>query len=362
MATPLRNLFVSLFIFYSLQGLAQTHTPKYVSMANFTNGYYEYLPKGYDPNGSQLYPLILFLHGGGDIGDGSAEQLPRLLKVGLTKQINNGDFPTSFTVNGKNFSFIIISPQFIQMPPTDQAVSSIESILNYVQKNYKVDPTRIYLTGLSKGGGNVFDYVRRNAANAKKIAAIVTSAEASYPDHTKARTIAASNLPVWATHNQGDQDISVNYTIDYINMINEAPAPNPPAKKTIFPGSGHDAWTQTYWQEWRENGLNIYEWMLQYQRLPVVTPIPSPPVSPIGLTLSPVPAKDKMEIVLIGPENGQVNAEIYSSNGALVQQLTLKKQSTTFQTTLFLNGFPAGIYFLKIQFGNTKTIRSFMKN
>jgi dienelactone hydrolase len=362
MATPLRNLFVSLFIFYSLQGLAQTHTPKYVSMANFTNGYYEYLPKGYDPNGSQLYPLILFLHGGGDIGDGSAEQLPRLLKVGLTKQINNGDFPTSFTVNGKNFSFIIISPQFIQMPPTDQAVSSIESILNYVQKNYKVDPTRIYLTGLSKGGGNVFDYVGRNAANAKKIAAIVTSAEASYPDHTKARTIAASNLPVWATHNKGDQDISVNYTIDYINMINEAPAPNPPAKKTIFPGSGHDAWTQTYWQEWRENGLNIYEWMLQYQRLPVVTPIPSPPVSPIGLTLSPVPAKDKMEIVLIGPENGQVNAEIYSSNGALVQQLTLKKQSTTFQTTLFLNGFPAGIYFLKIQFGNTKTIRSFMKN
>jgi dienelactone hydrolase len=362
MATPLRNLFVSLFIFYSLQGLAQTHTPKYVSMANFTNGYYEYLPKGYDPNGSQLYPLILFLHGGGDIGDGSAEQLPRLLKVGLTKQINNGDFPTSFTVNGKNFSFIIISPQFIQMPPTDQAVSSIESILNYVQKNYKVDPTRIYLTGLSKGGGNVFDYVGRNAANEKKIAAIVTSAEASYPDHTKARTIAASNLPVWATHNQGDQDISVNYTIDYINMINEAPAPNPPAKKTIFPGSGHDAWTQTYWQEWRENGLNIYEWMLQYQRLPVVTPIPSPPVSPIGLTLSPVPAKDKMEIVLIGPENGQVNAEIYSSNGALVQQLTLKKQSTTFQTTLFLNGFPAGIYFLKIQFGNTKTIRSFMKN
>jgi dienelactone hydrolase len=362
MATPLRNLFVSLFIFYSLQGLAQTHTPKYVSMADFTNGYYEYLPKGYDPNGSQLYPLILFLHGGGDIGDGSAEQLPRLLKVGLTKQINNGDFPTSFTVNGKNFSFIIISPQFIQMPPTDQAVSSIESILNYVQKNYKVDPTRIYLTGLSKGGGNVFDYVGRNAANAKKIAAIVTSAEASYPDHTKARTIAASNLPVWATHNQGDQDISVNYTIDYINMINEAPAPNPPAKKTIFPGSGHDAWTQTYWQEWRENGLNIYEWMLQYQRLPVVTPIPSPPVSPIGLTLSPVPAKDKMEIVLIGPENGQVNAEIYSSNGALVQQLTLKKQSTTFQTTLFLNGFPAGIYFLKIQFGNTKTIRSFMKN
>lgn len=362
MATPLRKLFVTLFIFYSLNGLAQTHTPKYVSMANFTNGYYEYLPKGYDPNASQLYPLILFLHGGGDIGDGSPEQLPRLLKVGLTKQINNGDYPTSFSVNGKNFSFIIISPQFTQMPPTDQAVASIETILNYIQQHYKVDPTRIYLTGLSKGGGNVFDYVGSNMANAKKIAAIVTSAEASYPDHTKARTIAAANLPVWATHNQGDQDISVNYTIDYINMINEAPAPNPPAKKTIFPGSGHDAWTQTYWQEWRENGMNIYEWMLQYQRLPVVTPIPSPPVNAIGLTLSPVPARDVMEVKLVGPENGQVTAEMYNSSGALLQLLNLNKQSTTLQKTVFVNNLPPGIYFIKIQFGNSKTIRSFIKN
>jgi dienelactone hydrolase len=362
MATPLRNLFVTFFLFNSFQGLAQSYTPKYVSMANYTNGYYEYLPKGYDPNGSQLYPLILFLHGGGDIGDGSAEQLSRLLKVGLTKQISYGDFPTSFTVNGKSFSFIIIAPQFTQMPATDQAVSSIGIILNYVTQHYKVDPTRIYLTGLSKGGGYAIDFVGSSSENARKIAAIVTSAQASYPDHTKARTIAAANLPVWATHNQGDMDISASYTIDYINMINEAPAPDPPAKKTIFPGSGHDAWTQTYWQEWRENGLDIYEWMLQFQRLPVIFPMPSSPVTPIGLTLSPVPAKDQMEIKLAGPENGIVNAEIYSSNGALIKQLTLNKQSTTLQKTIFMNGLPAGFYFLKVQFGNTMTSRPFIKN
>ena len=362
MATPLRNLFVTLILLSSLQAFTQTHTPRYVSMANFTNGYFEYLPKGYDPAGATLYPVILFLHGGGDIGDGSPEQLPRLLKVGLTKQINNGDFPSSFTVNGKNFSFIIISPQFTQLPPKDDAISSIGTILNYVQQHYKVDPTRIYLTGLSKGGGNVFDYVGKNAANANKVAAIVTSAEASYPDHAQARTIAAANLPVWATHNQGDPDISVNYTIDYINMINEDPAPNPPAKKTIFPGSGHDAWTQTYWQEWRENGMNIYEWMLQYQRLSVITPIPAPPVNPVGLTLSPVPAKNQMELRLTGADNGSFTAEIYSSTGALLQQLTLQKQNSTFQKTVWLNGLPAGLYFLKIQFGNNKTIRSFIKN
>ena len=40
----------------------------------------------------------------------------------------------------------------------------------------------------------------------------------------------------------------------------------PPAKKTIFVSTSHDAWSKTYDLNYRENGLNAYEWMLQYQR------------------------------------------------------------------------------------------------
>ena len=60
--------------------------------------------------------------------------------------------------------------------------------------------------------------------------------------------------------------ITIN-TNTYINIINTTlNPPNPLAKKTIFPVGGHDAWSTTYNPTYRENGLNIYEWMLQYKR------------------------------------------------------------------------------------------------
>ncbi|MGZ5285646.1 MAG: PKD domain-containing protein, partial [Flavisolibacter sp.] len=38
------------------------------------------------------------------------------------------------------------------------------------------------------------------------------------------------------------------------------------AKKTIFVSTSHDAWSITYDPNYRENGMNVYEWMLQYER------------------------------------------------------------------------------------------------
>src|SRR4051812_39404426 len=98
--------------FYN-QAEAQTHTPKYISTGANSNGFYEYLPAGYNTNSTQTYPLIIYMHGIGELGDGSPGQLPRLLWGGIPMAINNGVFPSSVTVNGQTHSFIVISPQFI---------------------------------------------------------------------------------------------------------------------------------------------------------------------------------------------------------------------------------------------------------
>src|SRR3989337_1227995 len=81
---------------------------------NNVGGFYEALPPGYDTT-TKKYPLLLFLHGGGEKGDGKS-QLPSLLKNSVTKRLHNKTFPTSFTVNGEQFSFIVISPQFKNWP------------------------------------------------------------------------------------------------------------------------------------------------------------------------------------------------------------------------------------------------------
>jgi len=209
------------------QARAQVQTAKYVAMGHNTNGYYEYLPQGYDPNSSTTYPVIIFCHGIGELGDGSQWGLPRLLNTGLPAIISYGQFPTSFNVNGQNFKFIVISPQFINWP----SAPDVDEVINYVVNNYKVNINRIYLTGLSMGGGAVWDYCGASTANGNRVAAIVPICGASWPDHARARTIASANLPVWAIHNNQDPTVNVSYTTGYVDYINEAPSPNPMAKK-----------------------------------------------------------------------------------------------------------------------------------
>ena len=250
-----------IFLLLSAATFGQVQTAKYVSMTPLSKAYYEYLPQGYSPTGSKKVPLMIFFHGSGEVGDGSAAQLPRVLKHGPPKLINQDVFPNSFSVNGKSFSFVILSPQFTDWPGDRE----VDDIINYAIAHYNVDTTRIYLTGLSMGGGAVWEYAGNDINHGKRIAAMVPIAGASWPAYYRCANIAAANVAVWATHNSGDPTVPVFYTVDYVNTIDTVPSPpNPLALKTIFQSNSHDAWTQTYDPTFRPNGKNVYEWMLQY--------------------------------------------------------------------------------------------------
>jgi predicted esterase len=249
------------FLFTQVRAQVQTAKPG-VSMCSNSNGFYEYLPQGYNTNTNQTYPLIVFVHGIGELGNGTT-QLSSLMNTGLAAAINYGQVPASFTVNGQTFSFLVISPQFIAWPsPTD-----IDAVINYAVSHYRVDASRIYLTGLSMGGGAVWEYAGNNLTYASRVAAIVPIAGASWPDYGRARTIASANLPVWAIHNDNDPTVPVSYTNDYVSQINQAPSPNPSAQKTILSSYSHDAWTNTYNSVNKDaTGKNCFQWMLQYSR------------------------------------------------------------------------------------------------
>jgi len=267
---PIYNRFVLKFTFSLLTLMlihfsvtAQTFTPKFnVSMCDHSNGFYEYLPKNYE-NKNQNWPLLIFCHGVGELGDGSESQLPRVLVNGTPRQINQGIFPTSFSVNSEKFSFVILCPQFTVTPGS----KDVDQIINYAIKNYNIDTTRIYLTGLSMGGGTVWYYIGENTEYAKRIAAAVPVCGACYPADYRCMNIAEGNVPVWATHNDGDPTVPSSYTKEFVQKINGEPEPpTPRAKKTIFPSDSHNAWTATYDLNFKEGGVNVYEWMLQFQR------------------------------------------------------------------------------------------------
>lgn len=248
------------------------------------NGFYEYLPQGYDASGTQQYSLLIASHGVGERGNGSAIELQKLIQPnkGLASLLASGSFPTSFSVNGQSYKFIILCPQYTDNGNTWPVTQNIEDIINYAQANYKVDVNRIYLTGLSMGGGLSFRYVTESSANASKIAAFVPICAAlqpgppyaAKPDSLATRNITVANLPVWATHNDADPVVPVSFTDSMIHYINASPPPSPIAKKTIFNNPDHDAWTQTYDPAFTDaGGLNIYQWMLQFQRSFAVLPV-----------------------------------------------------------------------------------------
>ena len=235
-----------------------TYVPITLSISENCGGFWRGLPAIYNST-TKKYPLLIHLTGESKLGDGSAADLATIASP-LHSSLKNKSFPPNFVSGGKNFSFIVISPQFKVWP----TANDINEIVNYFTSTLRIDKTRIYVSGLSMGGGVTWDY---GAKYASKVAAIVPVCGSHTPTQTKAKIIASANLPVWAFHNELDPRVPVVKTIDFVNMINKF-HPGIAAKMTIDPSEtlGHNAWDKAFSQTYKENNMNIYQWMLQYHR------------------------------------------------------------------------------------------------
>jgi len=323
----------------SFSGHTQTWTPKYVSMTAGTGGYFEYLPVGYGNRGNanKRYPVILFIQGVGDMGNGTTE-LDRVRRNGLPTVIDAGQFPNVFTVNGEQFSFIAIVPQFSGWPNPTQ----IHNILDFIETNYRADASRLYMTGLSMGGGATWDYAGASLANANRLAAILPVCGASNPNSSRIQNIANAKLPVLATHNDLDPTVTVDNTIGYVNGINGYNI-NPPAVKLIWQGDYHNCWGRTYDPYEKLFGnLNAYEWLLQYSR-GVAAPPPPPPPPPLSVNIS----ASNMP-VCFGNSNGSATAQ--ASGGTA--PYTFSWNTSPSQTSATANNLVAGNYTVTVRDAN----------
>lgn len=219
-------------------------------------GYMEALPSRYDSTKAR-YPLLLFLHGVGELGNGTTD-LQKAARNGTPGMIKNQKFPPVFTVNNKQYSFIIISPQFKKWPNA----ADVNDMLNYAITHYRVDTSRLYVSGLSMGGGATWEFA---AVYAKRVAAIVPICGASGPTDAKAEVIARSGVAVWAFHNKDDSVVTYLNSTGYISKINGF-SPNPAPRLTVWETGGHNAWRKATDTAYKEDNMNMYEWMLQFAR------------------------------------------------------------------------------------------------
>ena len=248
--------------------------------------FWQYLPSDYTSS-TATYPLLIFLHGAGetsqnDAPSADATEYERVLVHGPPKLVR-ADNEMCFTSAGVRSCMIVLSPQ---APKADGWWNNarIRSLLDYAKANLRVDAKRVYITGLSMGGGGTWNFSSDKSGTqlyASELAAVVPIAGASgYSSATC--NIAASGLPVWAFHGSADGTVLPQSSRDFVSVINGTKvgsvqcAANPvKALLTEYPAVGHDSWTQTYDPTKRfdpvtaqpaAGGVNIYEWLLGYHR------------------------------------------------------------------------------------------------
>lgn len=216
-------------------------------------GYLEYLPAGYGDGESR--PLLVFLHGSDEAGDGSEGTVDMVAKTGIPQLIADGKWPSEHP-------FVVLSPQY----GTDRTegdcdmADDVEAFLAFAIEHYEVDPSRIYLTGISCGAIGVWDYL---AAHGDEVvaAAVPISGHAEWALE-EAGCEPLADVPVWAFHGAVDDVVPIVHIegpMEQIRACDGADAVE--MEVTTYPDAAHDAWTTTYDLS---AGHDMYAWLLEH--------------------------------------------------------------------------------------------------
>ena len=101
-------------------------------------GYVEYLPPGYGDGIAR--PLLVFLHGGGESGNGSEASLNAVFKLGIPKLIQNDEWP-------EDRPFVVLMPQYGVDASNDcQLAGQIDALRSYRSRSTTTRWTRIACT------------------------------------------------------------------------------------------------------------------------------------------------------------------------------------------------------------------------
>jgi predicted esterase len=274
------------------------------SATNKQREFFLYLPQGYEADEDKKWPVILFLHGGGERGDGVND---------LDYVLRHGPLGEAW-VQRRDLPFIIIGPQLpvfgmhnqVRLragipkparltsgsPPradenrTDQPkerlmvrVSDItpggvdatnkrarkgmpggwqlceEDLLNMVDttlRDYRADPKRVCLTGLSYGGFGTW-YLA--TAHPNRWAAIAPICGGANPE--LATRLAEVQMPIWAFHGGRDKWVKHHWIYEMANALEKAGHRS--VRFTVHEDLGHDSYTRVY------AGADLYQWFLTHR-------------------------------------------------------------------------------------------------
>jgi len=216
-----------------------------------TMNYLIYFPKGYDQDSEKLWPMIFFLHGSGWEDNPSSY----VMGYGLPEVLYKGDQPA-------DFPFIVVTPQAFPDTTwwTGNTLEVLIALVDEVIALYRVDSSRIYLTGLSMGG---YGSWHLSSAYPDRFAAVVSVAGSGFgnvnPELTKLCAVALT--PLWAIH--GEKDVISDPMASKMFVVSlQSECPEQEIRWSSYPDAGHG---ETYERAYRDP--EMYIWMLEHTNL-----------------------------------------------------------------------------------------------
>lgn len=213
------------------------------------------VPADYDPHKS--YPLVVWLHGSDAIGSDNRMQISGYNTAG-TQVWTDPD-------NRKRFPTIVVAPQSAErswsMLLKQQTVGerSLFELIAALQKEFHIDPDRIYLTGQSMGGFGVWALLARRpdlfAAGVVLCGPAVHQAVARTPQ-----------IPVWVFHGAKDDVVLVG---DARNMVEGLRKAGGHPRYTEYANLGHLVGPAAF------NETELLPWLFRQKR--VARSIPDSP-------------------------------------------------------------------------------------
>ena len=205
---------------------------------NFEIGYYVFLPKDFKKE--DKYPMIVFLHGAGERGNGKEDL--KLVNVNALSK---------YASEGKEYPAILLCPQ---CPPNfvwNNVVIELKALIDSVAEEYGADKSRISITGISMGGFGTWEMGLTYPDFFSAIAPVCGGGLSWRCDLLK-------NMPVWAFHGDADTVVPPKNSYEMVDAVN---AKGGHAKLTVFHGVGHGSWDSAYLE------TNVVEWLLSQKRV-----------------------------------------------------------------------------------------------
>ena len=199
--------------------------------------YLTFLPENYDSLSSELLPVIFYLHG----RSVSGTDINRIKRYGLPY----------FLDQGKKLDFIVVAPQC----PWGKNWASenwFDTIYAEISEQHRIDPSRVYLTGMSLGGFGTWELANRYPHIFAAIAPLCGGVKDEWAENL-------THLPIWVFHGAKDKLVSV---VRSDRMVEALKAHEAPVVYSRLAGKGHDI-HRVY------NDDNLYEWFKSFTRRPV---------------------------------------------------------------------------------------------